>query len=152
MQQPLSTLLEIAERERDAAAAALVQGQQAVFQLQQQLEQLRVYRGEYEARSPAATGRAAPIELLRCHQGFMQRLDHALSQQLGVLQSAELRVQQLHQGLIAHETRVASVAKLLQRRQREHEAQQERHDQRRNDELALQRHWRQRMDSRLAAL
>lgn len=152
MQQPLTTLLEIAERERDAAAAALVQGQQAVRQLQQQLEQLRVYRCEYEARSPAASGRAAPIELLRCHQGFMQRLDQALSQQRGVLQAAEARVPQLHQALIAHETRVAGVARLLQRRQREHDAQQERHDQRRNDELALQRHWRQRMDSRLAAL
>jgi flagellar biosynthesis chaperone FliJ len=114
MQQPLTTLLEIAERERDAAATALVQAQDTVRRLVLQMEQLSQYRG--------------------------------------VLQAAELRVQQSHQALIAHETRVAGVAKLLQRRQREHDALQERQDQRRNDELALQRHWRQRMDSRLAAL
>jgi flagellar protein FliJ len=150
--QPLNTLLEIAERERDAASAALSQAFEAVRRLQQQMEQLQQYRADYEARSPAAAGRAAPIELLRCHQGFMQRLDHALSQQRGVLHTAELRVLQQRQELVAHEMRVAGVAKLLQRRARELDAHQQRQEQRRSDELALQRHWRSRMDSRLAAL
>jgi flagellar protein FliJ len=150
--QPLITLLEIAERERDAASAALVQAEQQVQRLAQQLEQLQQYRAEYDARSPAAGGRAAPIELLRVHQGFMQRLDHAISQQHGVQHAAGLRMVQLRQELVAHEMRVAGVAKLLQRRSREADAQQQRQEQRRNDELALQRHWRSRLDSRLAAL
>jgi flagellar protein FliJ len=150
--QPLITLLEIAERERDAAAGALLQAEQQLQRLQQQLQQLQQYRAEYDARSPAAGGRAAPIELLRVHQGFMLRLDHALSQQRGVLHAAEVRVVQQRQALLGCEMRVAGVAKLLQRRTREADAQQQRQDQRRDDELALQRHWRSRMDSRLAAL
>lgn len=152
MQQPLATLLQIAERERDETAAVLQQALEAERRLNQQLQQLLQYRAEYEARSPAAGGRATSIELLRCHQGFMQRLDHALSQQRGVLMAAEQRVLQQRELLLAQEMRVAGVVKLMQRRAREHDAQQQRQDQRRSDELALQRHWRQRMDSRLAAL
>jgi flagellar protein FliJ len=150
--QPLITLLEIAERERDAAEGALAQAEDMARRLAQQLEQLQAYRADYESRSPAGAGRAAPIELLRCHQGFMLRLDQALVQQQGVLKQSQQRVEQQRSELMAHQMRVAGVRKLLERRVREQDAHGQRQEQRRSDELALQRHWRARTDSRLAAL
>ena len=152
MNQPLITLLEIAERERDSAEAALAQAEDMALRLQQQMEQLQAYRADYEARSPAGNGRAAPIELLRCHQGFMQRLDQALAQQQGTLQAARQRAEQRRAELMAQQMRVAGVRKLLERRLRELDAVGQKQEQRRSDELALQRHWRNRTDSRLAML
>ena len=88
MTQALQTLLEHAQRQRDEALAALQQAEAAEAQQRLQAEQLMAYQAEYDARHPARSGRAAPIELLRCHVGFMQRLHQARTQQQGQLQAA----------------------------------------------------------------
>lgn len=152
MHQPLVTLLEIAERERDEAQARLAQAEQATRRHALQLQQLQQYRTEYGSRSPGQTGLAASITLLRSHHDFMQRLEQAMVQQLGLVQSAELRTQQLRQELLAQQTRLAGVQKLLQRRLLDQERMAEQQEQHRSDELALQRHWRRQQDSRMMAL
>jgi len=144
MTPALDTLLELAMRQRDEALAELLRAEEAARRLRLQADQLRTYRCEYHERGPTRAGATAPIELLHCHRGFMQRLDQALTQQQGQLQAAEARVVQLRGALLALETRVASVRKLLERRAQELQRVDARQEQRRGDDAAVQRHWRQR--------
>ena len=142
LQPPLQTLIQHAEQARDAAMAALLQAEDTSRRLRQQWDQLQAYRADYAARAPALGGRAAPIDALRSHHAFMQRLGQALAQQQGLLQAADARVAQQRQTLLALETRVASVRKLCERRQQEAQRSADRLDERRRDESAMQRHWR----------
>lgn len=144
MPQSLKTLLDIATRERDQAAAALAQAEQQLRAQQNQWEQLQAYQADYARRAPAHGGQAAPIEVLRCHQAFMGRLDQAMAHQQRVLHAAEGEAQLRRQTLLHRETRLASVRKLMQRRVDSATHAAERADQRRTDEAALQRHWHQR--------
>ncbi|MBL8346815.1 MAG: flagellar export protein FliJ, partial [Rubrivivax sp.] len=115
----LRTLLEQAETERDAALARMLQADEAARQARAQAEQLRAYREDYRQRSPALNGRSASIELVRCHHGFMQRLDQAIEQQRGQLARLEQQATEQREGLMEREVRVASVKKLLERRVQE---------------------------------
>jgi flagellar protein FliJ len=142
MTAALHTLLEHAERQRDDALSAMLQAEDHLRRLQFQEEQLLAYREDYRLRHPALGGRSTSIELLRCHEGFMQRLDQALQQQRGQVQHAEHRGTQLRAALVAHETRVASVRKLLERRGAQAQQQANRLDQRRSDETAMHQHRR----------
>ncbi len=148
MTRALQTLLEHAERERDEALACLMQTEESSRRLRQQLEQLQAYRADYEARSPGSGGQAAPIELLRCHQGFVLRLDQALAQQSGQLQTAEHQLQLQRQRLLERETRVAAVRKLVERRLHEQQRSLARQEQKRSDEAAAQRRWHHSAHSR----
>ena len=139
MKQSLQTLLSHAEHERDEAKAALLQAEEAGRRLHQQWQQLQAYHADYAARAPTLGGRAAPIDTLRSHHAFMQRLDQALAQQQGLLQAAEQRVTQQRQTLLALETRVASVRKLQQRRLQEAQRNAQRLEQRRSDDGATRR-------------
>ena len=152
MTESLQTLLSHAEHERDGAMAALLQAEESVRRLRQQSGQLQTYHADYAARAPTLNGRAAPIEALRSHHAFMQRLDQALAQQQGLLQAADTRVTQQRQTLLALETRVASVRKLQERRLQEAQRSAQRLEQRRTDDSAAQRGWRNGTHSRTAAL
>jgi flagellar FliJ protein len=139
MTQALQTLLEHAERQRDSALATLLRAEDAVRRLQQQARQLTTYRDEYRARSPALGGRSAPIDVLRSHSIFMQRLEQALAQHMSQCDAAQARSEALKRELVVHETRVASVRKLLERRGEQARRVAERQDQRRNDEAGQRR-------------
>lgn len=136
MTAALHTLLEHAERQRDDALAALLQAEAGLRRLEAQAEQLHDYRDDCRTRHPALGGRTAGIEALRCHQDFMQRLDQALHQQDGQLRAQAQRCAALRSELVAHETRVASVRKLLERRGQAARVQADRLEQRRSDESA----------------
>lgn len=146
MTQSLKTLLEHAERQRDEGLLAVQQAESQEQALRTQAEQLQAYRAEYEARHPARSGRAAPIELLRCHLGFMQRLQQAQAQQQTQWQAAQVRLVQRRESLLALEIRVAAVRKLIERRVHDKQQTHQRQEQRRNDE-AVQRHgWQRRTE------
>lgn len=151
MSQSLQTLLEHAERARDEGQVALQQAEKAARDLQTQAQQLTAYHSEYDARHPARGGRAAPIELLRCHLGFMQRLQQAQAQQQAQLQAAQQRVTQRIQALVGLEMRVAAIRKLLERREKEQLTANQRREQRGNDEASQQRAWSRRHESPLTS-
>jgi flagellar FliJ protein len=71
----------------------------------------------------------------------MQRLDQALAQQAGQLQSADVQLLHQRQLLLARETRVAAVRKLVERRAQDHQRVHARREQNRSDEATAQRHW-----------
>lgn len=146
MNTTLQLVLTHAERQRDQALAAMLQADEAVRRLRSQAEQLLAYRTEYRARGPASTGQSTPIDALRRHQEFMQRLEHALSQQAFALEAAESGAAQHRSELVVRELRVASARKLLERRVAEQHRAQSRLEQRRTDEAALQQMWRRHAD------
>lgn len=132
----LLALLEQAERERDAALMRVLQAEKAVRQARHQSDQLQAYREDYRHRAPALHGRSASIELMRCHQGFMQRLDQALEQQRSQLARLEEGALALRAVLPEREVRVATVKRLLGRRHEAHQRAQVRAEQRQTDEAA----------------
>jgi flagellar FliJ protein len=134
--QSLTTLLEHAEAERDAALAALRHTEAAAAAAQGQLDQLQEYRTQYQQRWSAQFRQAGSIELLQCYQGFAQRLEQAIGQQGQVVAQAEKRAQQARAVVLEREQRVAAVRKLMERRQQEQNRVDERRDQRATDEAA----------------
>jgi flagellar FliJ protein len=119
MTQALHTLLDHAERQRNEALALLLQAEEQVRRLQLQAQQLNAYRDDYRQRQPGRGGNSVSIELLRSHHEFMQRLQQAMDQQQGQQQAAEARLATRRSELLALETRVASVRKLMERRGQE---------------------------------
>ena len=142
MSSTLALLLEHAERQRDAARAAVQQAEGGCNRALVQLEQLRAYQGDYRARAPGTAGLAAPIELLRCHQGFMGRLDQALLHQHQAVKDAEAELLRRRELLRQAEQKLASTRKLVDRREAERKRFAQRAEQRASDESALQRHRR----------
>ncbi len=136
MTQALHTLLEHAERLRNEALALLLQAEEAARRLQQQGMQLLAYRDEYRLRQPGLGGHSVSIELLRSHHEFMQRLEQALTQQEGQMTVAENRLTARRAELLALETRVASVRKLMERRNHDLRRRNDRQEQRRTDDAA----------------
>lgn len=137
MTPALNALLQQAEIERDAALARMLQADEAVRQARAQTEQLFAYREDYRKRAPALNGKSASIELVRCHQGFMQRLDQAIEQQRGQLAAIERQATEQREALLEREVRLAAVRKLIERRGAEARLLVARAEQRHTDEAAL---------------
>lgn len=142
--EALHTLLERAEAERDAAQTRAARAADQARRLAQQAEQLRSYRDDYRRRAPALGARAAAIELVRCHRDFMLRLEQAIDQQRAQLESAEAMAGAAREALVAEELRVASVRKLLERRDQAAQRRAARVEQRSTDEAAQRAAWSRR--------
>lgn len=138
----LQTLLEQAESERDQILAAVRRAEEQQRRAQLQADQLDGYRGEYTARWAAQFRERGAIEILNCYQSFGSRIDEALTMQQQQLAQLEAGTERLRQRLVAAETRVASVRKLIERRESEAARTQLRRDQRQTDETAQQILWR----------
>jgi flagellar protein FliJ len=136
MNTGLQLLQELNERQRDAGLLHVQKAQAMLQQQEQQAEQLRLYRAEYQTRHPAMHGRSSSIAMLRHHQSFMDRLDQALQQQQQQVQAAAARLTTRQAEQLTLEMRVASVQKLQQRRDLVEQQAQGRRDQRSTDELA----------------
>jgi flagellar FliJ protein len=136
MSATLQLLLEQAERGRDLALARLQRAEEALRLAHTQAEQLAAYREDYRQRAPALDGRGAHIELVRCHHGFMQRLDQAIEQQRATLRRQQEAAAAERGALLEHEMRVAAIDKLLRQRAVQATRRAARADQRHTDEAA----------------
>jgi flagellar FliJ protein len=136
----LQALLQRSESERDAALAQLRQAESLVAQAQAQAQHLRDYRGEYDQRWQTRFRASGTPELLHCHSGFGQRLDHAIAVQTSQADQLANRVTRARDQLLAREQRVAGVRKLMERRQAELQKIGARRDQRTTDEAAQRSH------------
>lgn len=132
----LQTLLQRAEADRDTAQASLRQAEALVAQAEAQARQLLDYRSDYDQRWTARFRESGTTELLHCHRGFGQRLDHAISHQQVNTGHLGNRVLQAREVLLARELRVAGVRKLIERRQAELQKIAARRDQVNTDEAA----------------
>jgi flagellar FliJ protein len=141
MTDTLSTLLEQAEAQRNAALAAFNDARARRDAARRQQADLAAYRDAYTQRWQAQFARlAAAPDIVRCYRQFAERLELALSQQAHAVTLAEQALQRANDTLAAHELRVASVRKLSQRRVEAARRDGDRREQRAADEFALRRH------------
>jgi flagellar protein FliJ len=140
----LLTVLKQAEGERDQAVAALRRAEAQARRVQEQADQLHSYRADYQQRWTTQFSQRGTMDIVQCYQSFMQRLDEALAQQTQAAESADATVLRLRQQALAAETRVASVRKLMERRQAEQRRADDRREQRQTDDTAQQILWQAR--------
>lgn len=132
----LQTLLEQAEAERNQALAAFNQLRTRCDAARTQATQLDTYRSDYQQRWQQQFARGAALEIVRCYQGFAGRLDAAIAQQAHTVALAQAAQARAGDTLSAHELRVASVRKLIERRQQAQHQTAERREQKSADEIA----------------
>ncbi|HEX7440313.1 MAG TPA: flagellar export protein FliJ [Caldimonas sp.] len=139
--QPLIALLAQTERQRDLALADQMKAQAASQAAQAQAENLLAYRRDYEQRWSAQFCREGRIELVRCYQGFMERLTQAVDAQVRTARLASAQLERATTTVREHEIQVAAVSKLVERRLAEGRREAHRHEQKENDELAARIAW-----------
>jgi len=137
----LRLLLAQAESQRDAALAEQLKLEAACRAAAAQAEQLVLYRREYEGRWRAEFCREGKIELVRCYQGFIQRLTQAVEQQQRVAAHAAVQVERAEAIVRGHEVRAAGLKKLIERRLRQSEANDARNEQKESDDRAVRASW-----------
>jgi flagellar FliJ protein len=131
--------VELAQRRRDAARQQLHASQGARDAAQEQLDQLEGYAGEIQQRWGMGEGRSMQPEVLFHHYQFLDRLEHTIGLQQGVVGNQDARVAQSRQELQQTELRLASLRKALERRRQQQQSEQQRREQKQTDERALQR-------------
>ena len=132
----LKTLLEREQKRRDEQMAAVRAAVANAEAQQQQSDSLTAYRGEYCQKWSAQFRQAAQMEILRSYHGVLSRLDQAISQQQSVLEHAGRMVEVQRQRLVEREIRVATVERLIKRREALLAKIAERRDQKNLDEMA----------------
>ena len=137
--QSFIVAIQLAERRRDAARQAVSNLQNARVAAQGQLDQLQGYAQETQGRWGASEGRVMQPVVLQHHHQFMGRLEHAIGLQGQVVRTQDQRVAGARQTLLQAELRLASLRKVLERRQAELALAQQRREQKATDERAALR-------------
>ena len=137
----LALLLAQAERQRDEALAEQLKAEGARRAASAQAEQLVAYRREYEQRWGAEFCRDGKIELVRCYQGFIERLTQAVEQQERVAAHAAVQAERAEAIVRGHELRAAGLKKLVERRVRQAEIGAARLAQKESDDRAVRAAW-----------
>ncbi len=132
----LTVAVEVASRKRDEALRLLQEAQGAQHAAQDQLNQLQGYARETEGRWGMRADAAVQPEVMFHHYQFMDRLGHAVGLQTGVVSDHASRVQDAARTLLEAELRLASLRKVVEKRQHDHERQQMRREQKQTDERA----------------
>jgi flagellar FliJ protein len=135
----LQLLLEREQKRRDEVHATVRVANQNVESQQQQADGLSGYRGDYCKKWSAQFQQAAAMEIVLSYHGFLSRLDQAITQQLAVVAHAQRGADIAKQRLLEKEIRVATVERLIKRRQDLLARIADRRDQKNLDELAQRR-------------
>ncbi len=136
MTDTLVTLLEQAEQQRNIALAAFNRSRARRDEARTQAQDLQTYRDDYSARWNGRFQRGAALEVLRSYHQFAARLELAITQQAHACEVCEQALARANDALAAHELRVASVRKLIERRRHEQRQGIEQREQRATDEQA----------------
>ena len=132
----LTVAVEVASRKRDEARRLLQDAQGAQRAAQDQLDQLQGYARETEGRWGMRADAAVQPEVMFHHYQFMDRLGHAVGLQNGVVADHAGRVQAATRALLDAELRLASLRKVVEKRQHDQQRQQMRREQKQTDERA----------------
>ena len=132
----LNTLLEQAEAERNQVLAAYTHTRARADAAREQALQLEAYRADYRHRWSLRLAQGVGLDIVRCYQGFADRLEVAIAQQAHAVTLAQAALVRAGDVLSAHELRVASVRKLIERRSAAERQLRERIEQKADDEQA----------------
>lgn len=145
----LQLAIDLAERQRDACAQALAHALRQVQQGQQQMQQLQSYAQDTDARWTRGSSAALSAELVRHHYQFMERLQHAIGMQDGVMANLARQELQSRDALAQAEMRVAGLKQVLKKRMQQRATSEQRREQARMDEMAALMHARNRVHPRM---
>jgi flagellar protein FliJ len=132
----LIVALDLAKRRRDDAVKQLQTAQKAELAAQDQMGQLEGYVHELDGRWGMREDAYVKPEVMYHHNQFLGRLNHAMGLQTGVVIDKKAQVQQARQVLMAAEVRVASLQKLIERKQSEAARALAKQEQKQTDERA----------------
>ena len=138
--------VELATKHRDVCQGRLALAKRTVRQDLDQMNQLKAYANDKDARWMQAGVTVFSGELVKHHYQFMVRLQQAMAQQTGVIQSSELVVEKVARALLDAEVRLAGLNEILQLRLRAKEVVQKRREQKQTDEFASQQYTRKRAE------
>jgi flagellar protein FliJ len=141
----LHKVVEIAEKRRKDALLALGQLQREWQMANEQMQQLQAYALEAEQRWEMRSGAGVDAAMLHHHRHFMQKIQHAIEFQRGVLNERQQRMDQGQAQVFAAERDVAGLRKFAERKQLAQASLVERQEQKATDEMALNIHLRQRL-------
>ena len=139
----LQKVVSIAEKRRDEALTALAQVQREWLMAKEQMDQLKAYAKEAEDRWVMRSGAGVDAALLHHHRHFMQKVEHAIEFQRGVLSQREALVERSRSQVYASERDVAGLRKYTERKQEALDLKAMRQEQKTTDEMALTIHMRQ---------
>jgi flagellar FliJ protein len=89
----LQSVMNLAQHQNDSATRKLGQLNKQQLGAQQQLETLRQYRKDYQARLQASTQGGMDHAELRNFQEFINKLDEAIAQQLQTVEQSKVSTQ-----------------------------------------------------------
>ena len=134
--------IELATRQRDDLAKAAAGVAKTLQFAQGQLSQLEGYAAETDARWVHTGNEGRSAELLRHHYQFMERLQHAIGLQSGVMANTGQQVEAARKLVLQAEYRLAGLNQVLKTRQSQVMQVQQRREQRQTDEFAAILHAR----------
>jgi flagellar protein FliJ len=134
--QTLLALLEQAQAQRNIALAAFNQARARHDEARAQASDLDAYRHDYGARWQQQFQRGVARDVLRSYHQFAGRLEMAIAQQSHAVTVCQQAMARANDMLAAHELRVASVRKLIERRRQEMRQGIEQREQRAADDMA----------------
>ena len=143
--QTLNKVVELAEKRRDQALSTLAQLQREMQVAQEQMNQLQAYAQEAQQRWAARSSVGVDAALLHHHRQFMDKIDHAMDFQRGVLSNREAQIERGQQQVHAAERDVAGLRKYTERKLDALNLRALRQDQKSTDEMALTIHLRHRL-------
>ena len=141
--QTLHKVVELAEKRRDEAMGNLGKMQRELQTAQDQMDQLQAYAQESQARWNARSSVGVDTALLMHHRQFMQKIDHAMEFQQGVLGERQAMIERGQEQVHATERDLAGLRKFAERKQMAITHRAQRQEQKQTDEMALAIHLRQ---------
>lgn len=139
----LELAIEQATQQRDAQARKHAQAQRTLQFAHGQMDQLRNYSNDTDARWIGGHAVNLSVEMVKHHYQFMDRLQNAVAMQHGVIANLERQLAAAHQALLQAEYRLAGFKQVIKSRRAALSVLQQRREQRVTDEFASQRHARE---------
>ena len=141
----LQKVVEIAEKRRKDALLLLGQQQREWQIANEQMVQLEAYAQEAEQRWELRSGVGVDAAMLHHHRHFMQKIQHAMEFQRGVMRDRQQRVDHGQAQVFAAERDVAGLRKFAERKEQAIQLTAQRQEQKTTDEMALNIHLRHRL-------
>lgn len=139
----LNKVVELAGKRRDEALSALGQLQRELQVAREQMHQLQAYAQEAQQRwINRSSSSGVDAAWLHHHRQFMQKIDHAMAFQRGVLANREDLIGRAQAQVYAAERDLAGLRKYTERKQEALDLRALRQDQKATDEMALTMHLR----------
>jgi flagellar FliJ protein len=137
----------LATRQRDERAKVVAQALRTLNFSRSQMDQLEGYAGDTDARWTDSQAAVRSSELVKHHYAFMERLQHAISLQTGVIGGSTQQVEAAQQELLKAEFRLAGLQQVLKTREAALQLQVKRREQRQTDEFAAMQFARRKSQS-----